>query len=147
MTTPVGAQEQVERVSEGLKRRQFVLHYQPQFHVSSGEPVALEALVRWNAGGRGLLLPSHFMQEVVECGLSMRLLELILDLACVQGKAWREAGFRPIKIAVNLSVDQLLHADLCRIIDSVLDAARPDIPWLELELPVEAAFDDATRRG
>ena len=134
-----------DRVRHGLARQEFVLHYQPQFHVPTGRPVAVEALIRWDVDGQGLVLPHRFMSSVADSGMSMELLERTLRLACAQGKNWQDAGFRPIKIAINLSPEQLEHADLCLIIDSVMEEALPDIPWLELELPPGAARDGKGR--
>jgi EAL domain-containing protein (putative c-di-GMP-specific phosphodiesterase class I) len=138
---PPGAAAIQAELSRGLALQDFVLHYQPQFHVTTGEAVALEALVRWERKGRDLIHPHQFMPFMAGNGLSMALLEHTLRLACAQGKTWRGAGYRPIKIAVNLSLEQLHHADLCPIIDSVLEGALPDIPWLELEVPAAAVLD------
>jgi EAL domain-containing protein (putative c-di-GMP-specific phosphodiesterase class I) len=63
-----------EGVRRGLAREEFVLHYQPQFHVPTGRPVALEALVRWDLGGHALVPPKRFMPHVADGGLHMELL-------------------------------------------------------------------------
>ena len=129
-----------QRVGHGFARDEFVLHYQPQFHVTTGQPVALEALVRWDLGGRDLIPPGRFISGVADSALSMELLSYILRLACAQSKTWQKARYRPIKIAINLSPQQLGHADLCPIIDSVMREALPDIPWFELEIPLDAVM-------
>jgi EAL domain-containing protein (putative c-di-GMP-specific phosphodiesterase class I) len=113
--------------------------------VSTGRPVALEALVRGDLGGHALVPPKRFMPLIADSGLHMELLRRTLQLVCAQGRVWREAKFRPIKVAINLSAEQLDHAGLCPVIDSVMKEALPDIPWLELELPRSAALGDNSR--
>ena len=133
--TPIG-----ERVRNGFAHDEIILHYQPQFYVPTGQAVALEALVRWDLGGRELVPPKGLMSGVADSELSMELLAHTLRLACAQGKTWQKARYRPIKIAISLSPEQLDHADLCPIIDSVMRDALPDIPWLELEIPLDAVL-------
>ena len=84
-----------------LEREEFVLHYQPQLDIRSGQIIGVEALIRWqhpawgcragpvHSGGRG-------------DGLIEPLGEWTLLTACRQARAWQLAGFPPLKIAVNI---------------------------------------------
>lgn len=44
-----------------LERNEFILYYQPQLSLFSGEIIGLEALIRWQHPTRGLVLPGTFI--------------------------------------------------------------------------------------
>jgi EAL domain-containing protein (putative c-di-GMP-specific phosphodiesterase class I) len=52
-----------------LELEEFVVHYQPQVHIATGDLVGLEALVRWNHPKRGLIYPDHFVARLEQLGL------------------------------------------------------------------------------
>ena len=112
-----------------LQLRQFVLHYQPQFHLQSGGLSGVEALIRW-----GQRSPAEFIPVAEDCGLIVDIGAWVLDEACEQYRRWRSAGIEIPQIGVNVSAEQLRRAEF---VESVRDALlRNDMPpWsLELEL-------------
>ena len=88
-----------------LERDEFVLHYQPRIDLATGEIVGAEALIRWQHPERGLVGPPEFMSISEQTGLVIPIGEWAIDTACRQSAAWRAAGLRPVKVAVNLAVD------------------------------------------
>ncbi|HEY8619991.1 MAG TPA: EAL domain-containing protein, partial [Dermatophilaceae bacterium] len=58
---PAHALVMQNELREALDLDQLVLHYQPKVELGSGRVVCLEALVRWQHPGRGLLMPSEFL--------------------------------------------------------------------------------------
>jgi len=55
------------------------------------------------APARGVLLPSEFISVAEESGLIVPLGKWVLHEACRQAAAWREAGLKGIRMAVNVS--------------------------------------------
>ncbi|MBL8482630.1 MAG: diguanylate cyclase, partial [Rhodocyclaceae bacterium] len=51
-----------------LEREEFVLHYQPKVDATSGAVVGLEALIRWNEPGHGLVSPVNFVPLLEQTG-------------------------------------------------------------------------------
>ncbi len=69
--------------------------------------------------------------------------EWTLREACRANKAWQEAGYEPICVAVNLSPKQFRHQDIAQIVRQILDESGLDARWLELEITETAIVDDA----
>jgi diguanylate cyclase (GGDEF)-like protein/PAS domain S-box-containing protein len=125
-----------------MEGRQFVLHYQPQLDGPSGRPVAVEALVRWQHPRNGLLAPSEFISVAEETGLILQLGEWVLDEACRQLRAWRDAGLTGLVMAVNLSAHQLRAPTLVPSVADVLKKYALSGSELELEVTESVAMHD-----
>jgi diguanylate cyclase (GGDEF)-like protein len=117
-----------------LERDELVLHYQPIVRADTGAITGAEALVRWQHPSLGLLLPSEFIAIAEETGLIVPLGEWVLETACAQNRAWQDAGFAPVRIAVNLSSRQIRQGTLASTVRAALDAAGLEPRWLGLEL-------------
>jgi diguanylate cyclase (GGDEF)-like protein/PAS domain S-box-containing protein len=117
-----------------LEHKQFVLHYQPQFDVHSGEMTGVEALLRWQHPQHGLVAPDRFIPVAEDSGLIVPIGDWVLRAACTQARAWRVSGLLDAPMAVNLSARQFDQADLAEQIASVLEATGLPATRLELEL-------------
>ena len=109
-------------IRRGLGEGQFIAHYQPVIDASSGLPVALEALARWDRPEHGLQGPSGFITVAEESGLIVPLGAAMLRQACEQLRAWRDTALGHITIAVNVSPVQLADAGFVDKVTSVLQS-------------------------
>ncbi|HPR05483.1 MAG TPA: diguanylate cyclase, partial [Denitromonas sp.] len=89
------------RLRRALQAGEFVVHYQPQFVAATGEVVGCEALVRWQDPDGGLVPPANFIPLAEDTGLIVPLGRWVLETACAQAQAWREAGVADLVMAVN----------------------------------------------
>jgi diguanylate cyclase (GGDEF)-like protein len=94
-------------LSHAIERGELELYFQQQVDLSTGLIVGMEALIRWNHPSRGLLRPADFLPIVENMPLMSALGQWVLNGACAQMHAWREAGIAPAKLAMNLSLKQL----------------------------------------
>jgi len=117
-----------------LDRQELTLYYQPQFHVASGELAGMEALMRWHHPKWGLLLPGRFISLAEESGLIIPMSVWLLDEACRQSRLWQDAGYPPVKIAVNVSALQFTRAHLVETVAAALHKHRIEPRFLDLEL-------------
>ncbi len=124
-----------------VERNELRLHYQPQIDLASGRMVGVEALLRWDKPGVGLIGPAHFIGLAEETGLIIQIGEWVLNEACRQCKAWQEAGNDDLQVAVNLSARQLRDEELAGKVRAALDRAGLDPASLELELTESVAID------
>jgi EAL domain-containing protein (putative c-di-GMP-specific phosphodiesterase class I) len=123
-----------------IERRELVVHYQPKVALRSGRVVGVEALVRWNHPELGFLGPDKFIPLAEESGLIAPLGEWALETACAQAQEWKDAGYPPITVAVNLSARQFQLQSLPDVVASVLRRTGLEARYLELELTESLAL-------
>ncbi|RXZ84183.1 EAL domain-containing protein [Paenibacillaceae bacterium] len=126
---------------QGIQRKEFVLHYQPQYHISSGTIIGVEALVRWAHPTRGMVPPDRFIPLAEENGLIVQLGDWVLEEACTQNKAWQDAGLPAIPVSVNLSIRQFMQQNLTEKVAQVLDKTGLEARFLDLEITETMTMD------
>ncbi len=96
---------------KAIAHNEFVLHYQPTMQINTGQWTGVEALIRWNRPGHGLVLPGDFIPALEETGLIVPVGTWVIDAACKQMAEWERAGLGPVAVAVNVSGRQFVLAD------------------------------------
>src|SRR5947209_10658196 len=108
LTRPSGPDENsVKQLRHAVDNEEFVVYYQPQVDIESGNIAGAEALVRWKHPERGLLPPADFISLAEETGLIVPIGGWVLRMACAQARKWHQAGCLGFRIAVNVSPRQL----------------------------------------
>ena len=129
--------EKLDREMElynAIQNEEFVLYYQPQFDLDTEKLIAVEALLRWHHPEKGMLLPLDFILLAEETGLIIPIGEWVLRKACQQLKAWQDLGLPHIRMAVNITAQQLKQNNIIDVIKSILDETGLKAEYLELEL-------------
>ena len=126
----------------GLAEGQFIAHYQPIVDAASGQPVALEALARWDRPEHGLQGPLVFITVAEESGLIVPLGAAMLRRACEQLRAWRGTALGHITIAVNVSPVQLAHAGFIDMVAETLQSTGVDGAQLAFEITESTLMTD-----
>jgi diguanylate cyclase (GGDEF)-like protein/PAS domain S-box-containing protein len=129
----------------GLEREEFVVYYQPQVDIASGDIVGMEALVRWRQPELGLVPPSEFIHIAEITGLIVPLGRWVLRTACAQNKAWQDAGFASLNLSVNLSARQFQQPNLIEMVAEALKDTGLSPSCLELEVTESSVMSDAER--
>jgi EAL domain-containing protein (putative c-di-GMP-specific phosphodiesterase class I) len=118
--------------------------YQPQLAVNTRKLSGAEALVRWTHPVWGPVRPDE-MIEAVEPTEVMHLLTLhILDRVGAQVREWNERGFR-LRIAVNVSVQDLHDPDFPRQVSNTLDRYGISAEQLTVEITERMLIEDGQR--
>jgi len=79
-----------QRLRIAIEQKQFVLYYQPQIDIGSGRIVALEALLRWNAPGRGLVAPGTFLPVLEATHLITEVGDWVIEQALADLRNWAD---------------------------------------------------------
>ncbi|MFB9329311.1 EAL domain-containing protein [Paenibacillus aurantiacus] len=124
---------------KALEQDEFLLHYQPRFDLQSGRIAGVEALVRWHSPEYGMVSPAEFIPLAEESGLIVPIGELILRKACEQNRRWIDAGYPPVRMAVNLSLVQFRQVHLVERIEQILRETGLPGELLELEITESVA--------
>ncbi len=148
-------------VLAGLKRGEFLPHYQPQISADGLRIVGVEALARWHHPQEGVLAPAHFLPIAEDLGVVAALDRTIMEVAVSDLARWRRAGVTVPKLSVNVSARRLLERDLIRSVGELrlpqsgisfelletvfLDEVNETIAWnidMLKEMGIEIELDD-----
>jgi EAL domain-containing protein (putative c-di-GMP-specific phosphodiesterase class I) len=102
----------------------------------------MEALARWHHPKLGFIDPAEFIPLAEETGLIVPLGEWAIESACRQNKAWQDAGFPAITVAVNLSARQFQQQKIEDLTASILRRTGLDARFLEYEVTESLALQD-----
>ncbi|MBT7047414.1 MAG: EAL domain-containing protein [Gammaproteobacteria bacterium] len=126
---------------KALENGDFMVHYQPQVNMKTGQLTGFEALSRWHHGEWGAVSPVKFIPAAERCGLINALGESMLLMACRQGKEWLDRGYEFGRISVNISGAQLKNGNLVKAIkDTLVETGFPS-RHLELEVTESCVMD------
>lgn len=135
----------ISELHKALEKNQFSLYYQPQIHLKTKKMVGAEALIRWNHPEKGFISPFFFMTAAEETDLIEPIGEWVLRQACQQMVNWQQAGFAPIKVAVNISARQIYKVDIVQLLQQILQETGVAATSLELELTESALVQDINK--
>ncbi len=119
---------------QSIQRNELEIYYQPVVDARVNRVVSVEALVRWHHPVRGMVSPAIFIPLAEDTGQIGPIGEWVMRGACEQLKRWHRAGFRDLKLAVNLSSRQRelgLQADFLK---QLLDETGLNADFLTLEM-------------
>jgi diguanylate cyclase len=128
-----------------IKNNEFQLYYQPQYNVSDGRLVGVEALIRWEDKDLGFISPAELIKLAEETGLIIDIGEWAIHSACRQGKIWHDQGLTHLHMGVNLSVRQFFDPNLVDKIRSAIDRTQFNPLSLELEITETAMMYDTDK--
>ena len=137
------------RLRRAIANEEFTLCFQPVRETVTGETRAAEALIRWQDPDVGLISPDDFIPVAEDTGLIVAIGSWVLRSACEQACRWQKDGFRPIRIAVNVSGHQLRQPEFAREVAATLSETGLSPHDLELEITESTIMqeDEVTDRA
>lgn len=124
---------------------QLQLLYQPKVSLATGAIVGCEALLRWHHPVLGPVSPARFIPVAEDSGLIVPISDWVLRTACLQARAWADAGLPRTTVAVNISARQLLQQDLAGWTLDMLQETGLAPGLLELELTESLIAQDVEK--
>ena len=137
-----GHHEDIERIRNALKAREFVLYFQPKVNMRTGELLGAEGLIRWQHPLMGLLPPAQFLPILEGHPLAIELGEWVIDSALSHLENFQGEGLE-ISVSVNVAAQQLQQEGFADRISELL-ALHPQVSpsRLELEVLESSALED-----
>jgi EAL domain-containing protein (putative c-di-GMP-specific phosphodiesterase class I) len=130
------------KLRAALTNEEFMLYYQPQTDLLTGELFGIEALLRWNSPLDGIVTPGGFIGLAEETGLILPIGEWVILEACRQMKRWREKGYKPVLVSVNISGHQLKQRGFVDKIKWIIRRTGADPQYLCFEMTESTIIDD-----
>jgi diguanylate cyclase (GGDEF)-like protein/PAS domain S-box-containing protein len=125
---------------KALERNEFEVHYQPVVNAGSGTIESFEALLRWNNPDLGMVSPAKFIPIAEDARLIRPIGEWVLRTACMDAMQWPST----VRIAVNVSAEQLHDANFVTTVMSALSQAGLPPHRLELEVTESLFMKEGT---
>jgi diguanylate cyclase (GGDEF)-like protein/PAS domain S-box-containing protein len=119
---------------KAIEKNELELYYQPKLDLRTGEIIGMEALIRWHHPKMGFISPGKFIPIAEETGIIITIGEWVLRRACQQNKQWIDAGYRPMRVSVNVSALQFQQPTFVNMVSNVLQETGLDPCYLELEI-------------
>lgn len=126
-----------------IERNELSLHYQPQVSIADGRICSMEALLRWRSPELGQVAPSDFIALAEDTGLILPIGNWVIRQACLQNKAWQDAGMEPLRVAVNVSAHQFIAGTLPDVVAEALRESGLEPRYLEVELTESVMMRDS----
>lgn len=134
--------QMVVDLHKAIELKQFTLAFQPQIDIKSQTLCGCEALVRWHHPQKGMISPFHFIPLAEETSQIIQIGAIVLEKACQQISNWKRKKYGPIKVAVNLSAQQILKTDIVAYIQQLTTQYKISPDWLSFELTETALVED-----
>ena len=126
-------------IARALGEQEFVVHYQPQFDLTSQALSGVEALVRWQHPTLGVISPDHFL-SLMSFEQSRRMTRQIVAQVARDAKRWQAAG-QQFSVSINVSPNELIHGELVPLMDDLQRSLGCPLP-LVLEITESDAMQD-----
>ena len=126
----IHTKQTADEILRGLEANEFIAYFQPQFDAHTLEISGVEALVRWDRPGKGIMPPFSFLKIAESLNVVSRLDEIVLEHALRHFQQWAKSGLDIPKVSVNISAQRLHDQNLFNRLSSL--GIRPGSVCFEL---------------
>ncbi len=117
-----------------IEFNELSIHLQPQMDLMNNSINSFEALLRWNNRKFGFVSPAQFIPIAEASGLIIEIGDWLIDEVCRYQKEWQMKGYRPVRIAINISPKQFRKENFARKIKAALKKHNVPPELLEVEI-------------
>ncbi len=139
--------QDAEAFASALSGHQLRLHYQPQINLATGALAGIEALLRWERPGHGLLTPASFLPLAARAGQLGAVTEWVLRQASADVEAGRQRGVRLPRVSINVSAQEVADGRLQSVVEAMLRQTGLSADQLDIEAPFFGDAFPAAGRG
>jgi len=132
--------ETEKALTEAVQRGEFVLAYQPQLSLVTGELAGAEALLRWNHPREGLRQPASFIPVAERTGIVAEIGDWVIGEVASSLGGWHRNGFEG-RMSFNVSPRQVERPDFFVRLRQAFNDAEVPLSMIELEFTESAAME------
>jgi diguanylate cyclase len=132
-------------MEEAIEKQQLSLHFQAQFDSSTQSLASAEALLRWKHPRLGDIPPSEFIPIAERTGQIIPIGNWVIREACAHMKRWERAGLPSVKVAINLSPQQLRQPNFIEKVHAVFVETGVSAQQVTFEITETVAMQDAKK--
>lgn len=132
-----------QQLQRALERRELKVHYQPKFHLTTGELQGVEALLRWCTRAGSWIAPSSFVPVLEQTGMINEVGAWLFECAASDSAYWHSHGQNVVRVAINISPLQLYEQNFLAWVLSICGAWQASGAGLDLELTESALLPDS----
>ncbi len=126
--------EELNKAAKNNFEDEFYLEYQPQVDLETNQIVGMEALSRWKSERLGFISPFKFIDIAEKNQLIIPFGNWVIKTAIAFVKTLEEQGIKEIKVAINISVIQLLEEDFVENLLVIINNVGVNPKHLEIEI-------------
>lgn len=130
-----------DAMETALAQKQFTVYFQPKHNLIDGGMAGAEALVRWIHPEWGFMSPGDFIPLFEKNGFIRRLDEYVWERVCEKLREWKDLGYRPVPVSVNVSRADIYQPCLVETLCGLVEKNGIDPSLLHLEI-TESAYTD-----
>ncbi len=132
-------------IEEGLENDLFMIYFQPQYNIITGELVGAEALARLKDKDGKIFSPAFFI-PVAECTNQIYKLEQwIAKTALEHKKNWEDKGIDRYSISINLSAKSLIHDKHFEELLTIIKSSNVNLNTVIIEVTETAIIPNANK--
>lgn len=127
---------------KAIENEEFLLYYQPQYDLNTAEMIAVESLIRWKHPQRGFIPPMDFIPFSEKTGHIIPISIWVMRTAILQKREWQKKGYRPLRMAINLSGYVIVDKNTIDLICQMLEELKIEPGEIEFEITETALMLD-----
>ena len=128
------SKEDIDEINDALANNEFVVYYQPKFHLGTRRFISAEALVRWDSKKYGLLPPSKFIPIVEQAGLIHEIDTFVFKRVCEDLNEAKRKGRRILPVSINFSLYEFYSSEFLNSIINLLERYQINPSYVEIEI-------------
>lgn len=130
---------------EAIKRREFLVYYQPQVDLSTGVLIGVEALVRWNHPSEGILAPGRFIGLSEETRLIIDIGAFVLEQACLDILLLQKEKLFAGTVSINISGVQIEYSNFLETLQNTIKRTGIEPSLVDIEVTESFIMNDPER--
>lgn len=125
-------------LESALRNDEFFLVYEPRLDVTSGAPLAVQVLPRWQPSGERVRKPEQFLKAAEQTGRIAEIDRWMLRTACQDLARWKKDHKTSLKLSIRLSSGQTFAENFVAFVRETL--ARHGLHGNDIELEISESL-------